>query len=382
MKDCIIRKLEQIEELFPPERIERSKTRWRSLWKGERPDDGYPFVYGNFLFSYYDDVHTPEERLRLTLDEICVRGGLHDDYVPSIFPGCRQSTIPGMFGAKEKIVGRDYLCERIIHDYKDIEKLPEPCIAPGTAAYGWLEMQKYFLDETGGRIPIHVTDMQGPVDVAGQLWGYDQLFIAAMEEPAYYHQLLTKLTKAFILFWKSQKEILGNSFIGTHLFGWDWIPEGYGATLSADSIVMVSPDFFDEFYKPYLDEIAKAFGDISIHSCGNFASVFRNLTALAYVKGIHASQMTIDQLLKAGLDNRIMVCAVSDIDSVDGMLDLIQKNSLRVDLTVMGLWPMGDGNSGLWPSPLNMPVRLDEMTPQLWDEVKRRDERMQELFIG
>lgn len=80
-------------------------------------------------------------------------------------------------------------------------------------------MQKYLLEETEGRIPVHVTDMQGPVDVAGQLWGYDNLFISAYEEPEYYNKLLAKLTRAFILFWKSQKEILGDSFAGTHLKG-------------------------------------------------------------------------------------------------------------------------------------------------------------------
>lgn len=56
------------------------------MWRGEKPSDRYPFVYGELLFSYYDDVHSPEDRLRLSLDEIVVHGRLGDDYIPSQGP--------------------------------------------------------------------------------------------------------------------------------------------------------------------------------------------------------------------------------------------------------------------------------------------------------
>ncbi|MHB8963729.1 MAG: hypothetical protein ACYC5K_11315, partial [Saccharofermentanales bacterium] len=162
-------RLDRIDELYPADRINTSKERFRRIWNGEKPKDRYPFTYGQLTFDYYDDVHTPEERLRHTLDEIIVHGALNDDYIPSLFPGCKQSTIPSMFGAEEIRVGNDYTCRKIIHRVEDIDRLPAPSVQRGTVAYEWLEMQRYMLEATDGRIPVHVTDMQGPMDVAGQL---------------------------------------------------------------------------------------------------------------------------------------------------------------------------------------------------------------------
>jgi hypothetical protein len=372
MKDWVKRKLDQIDELYSSERISLSKERLRRMWRGEKPLGRYPFVYGQLLFGYYDDVHTPEERLRLSLDEIIMHGRLDDDYVPSIFPGCKQSTIPTMLGSKEVIKGRDYTCEKIIHCYEDIDRLPEPSLGFGTVAYEWLEMQQYMLEETAGRIPIHVTDMQGPVDVAGQLWGYEDLFISAYEEPEYYKKLLTKVTQAFILFWKSQRDLLGDCFAPTHLFGWSWVPEDMGASISADSIVMVSPDFFDTFFRPYIEEIGKALGNISLHSCGDFSRVFHNLTAIPYLKAVNAGQMTVEQLVKAGLNNKTAAIVLSTLEDASGMFDLIRKNSLRVDLSILGIWPLVEGKV----------IQPEDMTRELWNEVKRKGEAVSKAAAG
>jgi len=255
MKRWVKEKIKYINELFPAERIEKSKERWRHIWNGEKITDRYPFVYTPCLFDYYDDVHTPEERLRLSLDEFLIHGRLNDDFIPTLFPGCRQSTIPNMFGAREIVKRNDYTCERIIFKYSDIDNLPDPEIVPGMVAYEWLEMQKYFLEETEGCIPIHVVDMQGPADVAAQLFGYDNMLTLAFESPEYFHKLMSKVTDAFILFWKKQKELLGDCFVGTHLFGWSWVPDNIGASLSADSLVMISPEYYEEFYKPYFIKI-------------------------------------------------------------------------------------------------------------------------------
>ncbi|MHB1454521.1 MAG: hypothetical protein ACYCYM_11285 [Saccharofermentanales bacterium] len=361
-------RLDRIDELYPADRINASKERFRRVWNGEKPEGRYPFTYGQLTFDYYDDVHTPEERLRHTLDEIIVHGALSDDYIPSLFPGCRQSTIPSMFGAEEIRIGKDYTCEKIIHGYEDIDRLPAPSVRRGTVAYEWLEMQRYMLEATDGRIPVHVTDMQGPMDVAGQLWGYENLFLCAYDEPAYYRKLLSRLTEAFLLFWNSQKELLGDLFVPTHLFGWNWVPENIGGSISSDSIVMVSPDFFDEFYKPSIEEIGGVLGDISLHSCGDFSKVFHNLVDIPCLKAINAGQMTIEQLVHAGLDNATVAIAQSDISSAEKMFELMHAKSLRVDLSVIGLFPKINGRI----------VQYHEMSPEMRRAVKETDERIAE----
>ena len=55
--------------------------------------------------------------------------------------------------------------KRVIFEPEDIDKLPEPSMEQGTIAHEWRAMQEYFVEETGGRIPVHVVDMQGTLDV-------------------------------------------------------------------------------------------------------------------------------------------------------------------------------------------------------------------------
>src|SRR5450756_2299228 len=43
MKDWVKRSLDEIDSLFPIDRINRSKERWTRVWTGERPLDRYPF---------------------------------------------------------------------------------------------------------------------------------------------------------------------------------------------------------------------------------------------------------------------------------------------------------------------------------------------------
>jgi len=372
MKDWIKQKLDLIDELFPKERLEKSKKRYESIWNGNGKCDKLPFVYYPFLFNYYDDFNSfenPDERLRLLLDECILHGRLGDDFIPSLFPGCRQSTIPSMFGAREIVAGNDFTCERLIDEMEEVETLTEPEIGKDTVAYQWLELEKYYLQETEGRIPVHVCDMQGPVDVGAQLCGYDNLFIMAQIEPQYYKKLVGGATKAFINLWNSQKAMLGRNFVGTHLYGWNWVPENIGTTLSADSIVMVSPGFFEEYYKPFLMEIGENLGGLVIHSCGKFAHIMPILKSIPYLKGINASQMTLKELVEAGLDSTLTTVCYLEYEQVDEMLELIKNHSLKADLTLNSIpfEPERAKHPELWSA-------------KDWDALKERNEILQEKF--
>ena len=235
MKDWVKASLDRIEQWFPPERVDRSKERITRLWAGLPALDRQPVTYGTVSIEYYDIAESFEDRLRSLLDEILFHGPLNDDFIPHLFPGCRQSTMPGLLGAKEVILNGDCTCERIIRDLADVAALPEPQITPGSVAARWLEMQQYFLDQTDGRLPVSVVDMQGPMDACGQIWSYDQLFLTAYEDPSICHAILERLADAFILFWNSQKRLLGRRFVGTHLQGYSWVPPEFGASISASS---------------------------------------------------------------------------------------------------------------------------------------------------
>jgi hypothetical protein len=372
MQAWIKEKLDRIDELFPSERVTGSIRRWTSLWNGVCPDR-QPYCLGIATFGPYDDVDTPEERLRKTFDELLLHGVAGDDMVPSVFPGCRQATIPNMFGAKEICVGNDYSAEAIINDISDIETLPEPSIGKGTIAFEWLEMQRYFLEETEGRLPVHVADMQGPADVCGNLWGYGSFLSAAYMEPEAYHMLMSKVTDAFIMLWNAQKELLGDKFVGTHLFGWSYVPPDAGVSISADSLVMISPDFYDEFYRPYLVKIGERFGGMSVHSCGDFSAVIPRMIKTPYLKAVNAGQLTVSQMVEAGLDSSVLSIAGMSMSDLPEVSAVIRQNNLRTDITIHGALPLDDtGRAKL----------LDQWTNADYDFVKQNCDTILRAFNG
>ena len=364
MDTRIREKLDRIDELFPAERLAKSKERWRRLWAAEKPLDRLPYIVEP-MFAYYD-VSPAEERLNRYLDHSISRGFVDDDFIPSFFPGCRQGTIPSMFGAREIIAGDDYTCEKILLGPEDAARLPEPSLGEGTIAHEWLALARYVAERTEGRFPVHVTDMQGPVDVAGQLWGYEDLYIAAYTQPEVYDALLEKTTRAFIRLWKAQKEALGPLFIGTHLTGYSYLPEGFGATVSVDSLVMVSGDFYERFFRPYLTRISEEFGGLVIHSCGNFQQLIPQLLATPNIRGLNASQMSPSQLYEAGIDGRLVLISGEYYPRFEEAMQYIRSHGLRAEMTVGDFWPRRNG--GLKP--------VQDWNDTDYDEMKRKQDHI------
>ncbi|MDR1438635.1 MAG: hypothetical protein LBJ10_01040 [Clostridiales bacterium] len=343
MKNWVREKLKIIGELYPGERIAASKRRIAGMWAGRAPADRYPYTFDTLGFNYYNEVFSKEDGLRAYLDEFIARGAVGDDFIPAFFPGCRQGTIPGMFGAKEIVVGRDHTNERILSRPEDIDSLPYPSIAAGASASGYLEMERYYLEECEGALPVHVCDMQGPMDAAAQLWGYDNLFLCAYDDEKRFHRLLGLCTEAYCILWEAQRDLLGGNFVCTHLFGSSWAPLGNGATLSADSMAMVSEDFFAEYFQPHLEAAASRLGMLSVHSCGDFGAVAGALGRLGCVHAVNASQMTAGELLGAGWDRGKMIIQMEHIDNAAGVFALARENGLRMDATFVGLWPAAPG---------------------------------------
>jgi len=339
MKSWVKEKLKHIADLYPQERLEKSKARYTAIWQGKLPQDRYPFVFSPAGFDYYNDVMTKEDNLRAYLDEFILRGFVPDDFIPGFFPGCKPSTIPSMFGAPEIVIGGDYTCEKILHKPEDIDNLPFPSIRPGTPAAQWLEYEQYFLEECEGEIPIHVCDMQGPTDVSAQIFGYDNLFLCAYDDPKRFHKLMTLATEAFYMLWDAQAKLLGEHFIGTHLYGWSWVPKGAPVSLSADVMAMLSAEFFDMYCAPYLAEIAARYGGVCVHSCGDFGAVMPGLCAIPGVAAVNAGQMSVKGMLDAGF-KRDKVIVLSDmIDNANATLELAKRHNLLMDITLWGAWP-------------------------------------------
>jgi uroporphyrinogen-III decarboxylase len=145
-----------------------------------------------------------------------------------------------------------------------------------------LEMIDYFVEETRGEIPICCTDPQSPFDTALLMWESSNFFISMMSVPETVHHVLDIVTETTIEFAKKQMERIGSSLAQPgHIMCSARGATGY--SISDDNIVMVSPDQYTEFSVPYNERLAKAFGGLAVHSCGNYE---RQLNALLRTQGL------------------------------------------------------------------------------------------------
>lgn len=323
----------RIKDLYGEARLNASRNRIAAVWNRQLPEDRLPFIYMPCVLNYYDIIYPDPERLDLALQEFEARAFLDDDFVPTLFPGCRQETIPSMFGAGSGEA------MRIIHDEEDIDNLPDPEIIPGSAADEMLKTQRYLLEETEGAFPVNVMDMQGPVEVAAKMWGYEDFFITAYTNPDLCHRLMQKLSQAFIMLWEEQRKNLGDLMIPNHLWGWNYAPQNIGASLSSDGLVMVSNEFSREFYNPSTNDISRHFDGISVHSCGDFSATVPSLLELENLRCIHAGQMKLTELFQAGIRDQVTTIAFSTEADFPEAMALAQREKMPCFLTISDFWP-------------------------------------------
>ena len=334
--------LQELNDKFSHDRLERSKKRWIDVENGKIPDDRFPFTLEFPYFNVYNVSHPPEQRLNIFTKAYSFLSQFDDDTVPVVFPGLDHATIPSMFGAKPVQAGMETTSEKMIFDVADIDKLPEPLVLPGSPAEYWVEAERYMKEASEDKILISVCDMQGPFDACAQIWGYDDMFICAYQDPEYYDKIITKLTDAFILLWQKQKETLGAAFQGTHLFGWGFVLPENGVTVSVDSLVMISVDFYEKYYRPYLRKIYDALGPITIHSCGDFSHLVPSLCQTEEIKAINTSQMTIGQMTEAGFDVSKGLLVFVSFDDLEREIGIARREGIIPRLCITDVWPKND----------------------------------------
>jgi hypothetical protein len=282
--------VEDIEKLYPAERIARSKERVRAAWDLAVATDRIPFVYsslplakGETPFDIWDGMYTHEESLAAQLETIIDRAKLDDDYVPSLYPGCRQGTIPTAYGAEECRGGNHTWVRPMLDSPDDVFALGRADFRTDGVAAEILDRIRYFRSATDGRLPIQLADMQGPLDLASNMWGTEPLLVAMQTSPEAAHALLQLMTDAFIEYVHLMVEAAEGDLIPIHCMPVNWMPIERGVGASEDLLAVISPRLYAVFGRPYNEQIARELGGVVIHSCG---SVEHNLEALAATRGL------------------------------------------------------------------------------------------------
>ena len=366
MRDSVEQKIEQIDALYPPERLMQSKERIRRLWYGEPILDRAPFVCYPAL-EYY--TFSPmEERLHALLDEIIFHGIVDDDFIPSIYAGCHQGSMATLFGAKSiEVYNNDVLTdthqEMLVKTIEDIDSLPEPALLENSIPYRWLQYERWFMEQTGYRLPVSCAETFGPMEIAAKLMGYELLFTAAYEDQERFDRIIDLAFNAYVLFYEKQKELCGDLFMPYSMGAHNWAPKEVTVSVSMDVMNMLSKDFFERYALPSMRRIADKYGPVTTHSCGSYPQLIPSICESGCINGLFVTQMSLSDLVDAGLNRNVVAIVGVKMDEIEKTKYLADRHNLRVLMNISGMWP-------------GRPRR--EWTQADIDEIRNKNERILE----
>lgn len=164
--------------------------------------------------------------------------------------------------------------EALSFDYKPVKDT--------TVGKHSLQMIEYFLEQTKGRIPISMGDIQSPFNNATYVVDTSSFLISMITEPEKVLQFLDVLADLEIDFYKEQEKLIGDALVRPgHGFASSSFFEGFG--MSDDNVVMVDEESYLNLAAPSFIKLGNAFGGPVFHSCGNYSDktgIFKKMKGL------------------------------------------------------------------------------------------------------
>lgn len=133
-----------------------------------------------------------------------------------------------------------------------------------------LEMIRYFMDQTKGRLPVSFTDTQSPLNMVGHLYPLNQFFVDLLLEPEKVSALFDLLAGLSIRFNWEQQKIIGSA-LAMPGHGFASSTQWHGLGMSDDNAIMISPEQYLEIAAPAVEKICEPLGGVAFHSCGNWS---------------------------------------------------------------------------------------------------------------
>jgi hypothetical protein len=145
-----------------------------------------------------------------------------------------------------------------------------------------LKMIEYFMEKTGGRIPVSLTDTQSPLNMVGHLYPLDNFFMDTILEHEKVSQLFDCLAGLSMRFNAKQQALIGSALASPgHGFASSTMWNGLG--MSDDNAIMIAPEQYLEMAAPSVEKICAPLGGPVFHSCGNWT---RWIEAVLKIKGL------------------------------------------------------------------------------------------------
>lgn len=298
-----------LERRIDPGEEERLLAMWKSFWEGgleegiflpareahNPPGLDWPEVSINQAF--YSPEMMALQQLKMCSDILASGGGallgLRCNYGTGI--------LPSVFGAELFMMDEELNTlptSRPIGG--DMERLIDSGIPDVGSGLGSRVFETAgFLKDTLRNYPnlkrcsfLYHPDIQGPMDVCELLWG-GELFMALADTPDLVHSLLSVVTgtyKRFMAEWLKYAPQPGE--FSVH---WGMLMRG-GVMLRDDSAMNLSPAMFEEFIKPYDEDILGAFGGGALHFCGRGGHFIGKASEMTGLYAVNISQPELNDM--------------------------------------------------------------------------------------
>lgn len=316
-------------------------------------NNSVPFIINTanyFSFGYGDQIpkayytsgesmyRRQIEQFRSHYDLVC------DDYVPYLMPWFGTGVMASGFGVDTVFNGRmdPTTGGFVINSVDEIDTLAVP--DPYTDGFMPDVLDRIDWFRSHSKLPVCITDCQGPLTTAVQVCGYENTFYWFYDHPEAMHKLMRIVTDSLIKWIEAQKKHTGEP--GNHCFGNQgvYVPEGVGVWLSDDDAILMPPDLYREFVAPYNDQIFEAFGGGVLHFCGTASQQIENFKSMKYLKGINNFALgNLKELveLKNALSGKTVViaCDFTPIEYKDYYTELFETLGVeREGLVIQSLF--------------------------------------------
>jgi hypothetical protein len=143
-----------------------------------------------------------------------------------------------------------------------------------------LDMIDYFLDKTGGRVPVSLTDTQSPLNIAGNVVEMTSFFIEMLDDPPAVKTFLNRLAELLVEFNHEQIRRIGDA-LARPGHGYSSCRTFDGLGMSDDNALMISSQQYLELVADAVEYAGKHFGGPTFHSCGNWSDKAETLKKIA-----------------------------------------------------------------------------------------------------
>ncbi|MCS7264785.1 MAG: hypothetical protein NZ805_08140 [Armatimonadetes bacterium] len=203
---------------------------------------------------------------------------LDDDSVPYVPLTVSKGLFAAAFGCPlQQFEGSLVTVRPIVYSPQEADKLPIPSLdAPPISRF--FEMAEIVRQQVGPKVPIGVSEIQSPFDIAALIWNKEHLYEALVENPDSVLRLVEKchiLLKNFLNEFKSR---FGE--VNFCHYPYAWAPPDAGCWLSENKVGCISAHIFESFCLPFLRDLSETFGGLFVcchayadHQYGNFLKI-------------------------------------------------------------------------------------------------------------